>query len=175
MAWIVLAFFLLLIAPVRAGVILRQGAGEFKGAAGVMIWGVRAQIRFSLGRNGEGALRLAVSAGNSQLSLPRRKRKAGTGIRLLGLMLKSNGKKSALRRAVRVEAMDVRVRLGGGDAAALALGTGLLRSLNGLLPALRVRCVPGLGARTEIAVRCIAEARLGILLTAWLLARKGEK
>ena len=175
MAWIGLAFFLLLIAPVRAGVNVRLDSGGLRGAVGVMLWGVRGQVHWNLVRSAEGAVRLTAAFRNRQLPLPRRKKKAGAGMKLLGLMLKNNGKNHILRKVIRVNAFDIQARLGGDDAAALALGAGLLRSLNGLLPVLRLRCVPVLGGRTEIALRCIAEARLGILLIAWLLARKREE
>lgn len=174
MAWIGLAFFLLLIAPVRAGAVLRLDGGGSRGAVGMMLWGIRGQIHLSLGRSAEGALRLTATFRNRQFPLPRRKKKAGAGFKLLGLMLKNNGKNRFLRRGIRVNALDIRVRLGGEDAAALALGAGLLRSLNGLSPVLRLRCDPALAAHTEITLRCIAESRLGILLIAWFLGRKRE-
>lgn len=174
MAWIMMAFFVLFIAPVSVGTILRWEDGTLRGAVGVMLWGARAQISIRLNRNEEGKLLLTAAFRDKKFSLPRRKRKAGAGFKLLGLLLKSDGKNSVLRKAVRVKTLEVFLRLGGQDAAALALRTGFFRGLNVLLPILRLRCVPVLGGHTAVNARCIAEARLGILLTAWFFEQKKE-
>lgn len=176
MAWIMMAFFVLLITPVSVGIVFRWESDAPRGTVGVMVWGLRVQASILLGRNAEGKLLLTAAFRDKKLPLPHRKERKGKGIKMLSLMLKSDRKTNILRKAVRVNALDVSVRLGGQDAAALALGTGFFRSLNPLLPFLRLRCVPALGEKTALYARCIAEARLGILLTAWILVfgRKKE-
>ena len=61
MAWLGLFLFLLLIAPVRAGVRLIWDEKGPRGAAGLMVWGLREQVDFSLERNAAGNLRLGTS------------------------------------------------------------------------------------------------------------------
>ena len=94
--------------------------------------------------------------------------------KLLSLLLKSNGQEAALRKLVKVNTFIIALRLGGGDAAALALGAGALRALGGALPSLRFQCVPCLNGKTALRAVCIAEARLGILLVAWLLWKRAK-
>ena len=174
MAWLGLFLFLLLIAPVRAGVRLIWDEKGPRGAAGLMVWGLREQVDFSLERNAADNLRLTAAFHGKNLALPQRKNRAGLGIKLLGLLLKSNGKDAALGRLVRVNTLNVALRLGGGDAAALALGAGALRAVGRALPFPRFRCVPVLGGKTALHAVCIAESRLGILLVAWLIWKRGE-
>ena len=174
MAWLGLALFLLFIAPVRAGIRVQWDENGLRGAVGLMVWGLREQADFSFGRSAAGQLRLAAVFHGKSLPLPQGKNRAGLGLKLLGLLLKSNGKNAALRGAVRVNTLNVALRLGGGDAAALALGTGAFRALGNALPFLRFRCVPALGGKTALRAVCIAEARLGILLAAWIMWKRGQ-
>lgn len=175
MAWFGLALFLLFIAPVRAGVRVQWDENGLRGAVGLMVWGLREQADFSLGRGAAGQLRLTAAFRGKNLPLPQGKNRAGLGFKLLGLLLKSNGKNAALRGAVRVNTLNADLRLGGGDAAALALAAGTLRAVGSALPVLRFRCVPALGGKTALRAVCIAEARLGILLVAWLLWKKAKQ
>ena len=174
MFWWLTAVFLLLIAPVRAGVRVQWDENGLRGAAGLMVWGLREQADFSLARGAAGRLQLTAAFHGKSLPLPQRKSRAGLGMKLLGLLLKSNGKNAALRGAVRVNTLNVALRLGGGDAAALALTAGTLRAVGSALPFLRFRCVPALGGKTAFRAVCIAESRLGILLVAWLMWKRGQ-
>ncbi len=174
MAWMALGLFLLLIAPVRAGARVQWDEKGLRGAVGVMVWGLRGQIDVRGARAGEGGPRLTAAFRGKTVKLPRRKKRTGMGLKLLRLMLKSNGKGAALRRAVRVRTLEVFLRLWAMDAAALALGAGALRALGGAVPALRFRCVPDLGGKSGLRAVCIAEARLGILLAAWIIWKRGQ-
>ena len=173
MAWLGLALFLLLIAPVRAEARLVWDENGLRGAAGLMIWGLREQVDFSLNRSAAGALRLNAAFHGKSLTLPQGKNRAELGVKLLGLLLKSNGQEAALRKLVKVNTLDIALRLGGGDAAGLALGAGALRAVGGALPFLRLQCVPCLNGKTALRAVCIAEARLGILVAAGLLWKRG--
>ncbi|MBQ6960610.1 MAG: hypothetical protein IJP78_06505 [Clostridia bacterium] len=175
MVWLLTAVFLLLITPVRVGVRLQWDENGPRGAVGMMVWGLREQADFSLGRGAAGQLRLTAAFHGKSLPLPQRKNRAALGVKLLGRLLKSNGKNAALGRLVRVNAMNVALRLGGQDAAALALAAGTLRAIGGALPRLRFRCVPALGGKTALRAVCIAESRLGILLAAWIIWKRGQK
>ena len=172
-AWLGLMLFLLFIAPVRAGVKAQWDERGFKGAAGLMIWGLREQVDFSAVRNAAGVLRLTAAFRGKNLPLPPwKKGGAARLLKLLGLLLKSNGKNASLQRLVRVDTLRAVLRLGGEDAAVLALAAGALRAAGGALPFLRFQCVPSLGGKTALQAVCIAEARLGILLVAWLMWKK---
>ena len=175
MAWWLTAVFLLLIAPVRAGVRVQWDENGPRGAVGLMVWGMREQADFSLKRGTAGQLRLNAVFHGKSLPLPQRKNRVSFGMKLLGLLLKSNGKKAAMGQLIRVNTLNVALHLGGGDAAALALGTGALRAIGSAVPRLRFRCVPALGGKTALRAVCIAESRLGILLVAWLLWKKAEQ
>ena len=174
MVWIALALFILLISPVRAGVRIAWNENGLRGAVGLMIWGLRDQVDFSTGRSASGTLRLRLSFRGKSLPLPKSKGNGKKMLQLLGLMLKSNGNGADLKKLVRVNTLNVVLRLGGGDAAALALGAGALRALGGALPGLRFRCVPVLDGQTALRAVCIAESRLGILVMAWLIWKRGE-
>ena len=168
MAWLGLALFLLLIAPMRAGVRMQWDESGFRGAVGLMIWGLRDQVDVSGARNRAGQLRLTAAFRGKNLPLPKPKGGAGKMLKLVGLLLKSNGDGAALRKLVRVNTLRIALRLGARDAAALALCTGALRAVGGALPFLRFRCLPVLDGKTALHAVCIAEARLGTLLLAWI-------
>ena len=171
MAWIGTALFLLFITPVRAGIWVEWDGNRLRGAVGVTVWGIRGQAALT-GRRGDGGrLRIMAALGGRSVSLPSPHGKSGGAKKLLGL-LRHRDAWTPLRRAVQVTRLEAAVRLGGGDAAALALLTGLLRAVGGLLPGLRLRCVPVLGGKSGLRAVCIAEARLGILCTAWLMAKR---
>jgi hypothetical protein len=174
MAWLALGLFLLLIAPVRAGVRVQWDERGLRGAAGLMVWGLREQADFTLKRNAGGAPRLTAAFHGNNLTLPHGKNRAEVGVKLLGLLLRSNGQEAALRKVVRVNTLNIVLRLGGSDAAALALGTGALRAVGGALPFLRFQCAPVLNGKTSLRAACIAEARLGILLAAWIIWKRGQ-
>ena len=175
MGWISILLFLLLAAPVKAGARLQWEAGRLQGAVGVMVWGVRKQLTLRSTRGPDGKLLLSAAFQEKDVPLPPRMRRTGRGVKLLGLMLRSNGSDAALRRLVRVDTCELFLRLGGQDAAALALSAGFLRAAASLLPFLRFCCVPVLGGKTAVRAACIAEARLGILLAALLWIKREER
>ena len=178
MAWWMTAMFLLLITPVRLGAALRWEKGLPRAAVGVMVWGVSGQVFLRSGRDEKGKLRLTASVFGKETPVTPGKAKAGQGLRALWLSLRSNGRLSLLRYTVKIRVFDVSVRLGIEDAARAALAVGLIRALASAVPRLRLRCVPALGGQTAASLRCIADARLGILLAAallWRARRRGRK
>ncbi len=169
MAWAGIFLFLMLIAPVRVGARLRWEGELPRLAVGAMVWGARLQIDLKPVRSEGGRLRLAAQAGGKRIALPKRKKKAAQGLKALWLLLRANGAGARLRRMVKVRALEGTLRLGGQDAAALALTAGFLRSAAAALPFAHVRVDPALGGRSAVYARCIAETRLGILMAAGLL------
>lgn len=183
MAWLGIAVYLILTAPVRAGAILHWADGLPRFTVGVMVWGLRAKTELRLSRNEEGRLLLAAAFRDRPIPLPRRSPGGTRALKILGLMLKSGGRGAALRGLVKVRALEATVRVGGQNAAAMAVAVGLLRIVAAVLPVVRLRVLPALGAKSGVHARCITETRLGILVAAvllWLLsqrraARKEEK
>ncbi len=172
MRWILLGLFLLLISPIRIGAALRWTGGAPLLNVGVMIWGVRAQTSIRAERDTTGALLLTAAVGKRTFPLHPDRKNAGNGLKALALLLKSNTDRAAMRRLVQVRALDVFLQIGGENAAFIALAAGFLQALNPLLPQANIVCRPSFHGDTKALVRCIAEARLGILCVAWLRWRR---
>jgi len=126
------------------------------------------------------AVRWALRVWGVQIALPhfrarRRLPRSGLSLGALAPALR------LLKRAVRIQRLEIHV-LAGGDAAAAAVVTGLLRAADGLVPRVRIRCAPAWGRAGALRAKCILDARLGTLWTAALLgafllrrARKKEE
>ena len=175
MRWILLGLFLILITPVQVGAALRWTGHIPCLTVGVMIWGVRAQMEIHARRDTAGTLLLTATMGKRSLTLHPGGKNAGNGLKALGLMLKSNGDKAMLKKAVQVRALDAYLQIGGENAAFIAILTGFLQALNPLLPQANIVCRPSFHGSTKAYIRCIAEARLGILLAAWLRWRRTRR
>ena len=175
MRWMLLGLFLLLITPIRIGALARWAGHAPKLTVGVMVWGVRAQTELRFRRDEAGALRLTAGIGKRTVPLRLPGENAGNGLKALALLLRSNADRARLRKAVRVRALDVFLQIGGENAAFIALAAGFLQALNPLLPQAHIVCRPSFGGETKAYLRCIAEARLGILLAAWLRWRKERR
>ena len=175
MRWILLGLFLLFIAPIRIGAALRWTGGAPLLNVGVMIWGIRAQTSIRAERDTTGALLLTAAVGNRKLPLRPDRKNAGNGLKALALLVKSNTKRAALKKLVRVRTLDVFLQIGGENAAFIALATGFLQALSPLAPKAKIVCRPSFHDNTKAYLRCIAEARLGILLAAWLRWRRTQQ
>ena len=165
------AVFLLRITPVRLGAAAHWERGLPRAAVGVMLWGVAGRAAFYTSRDENGRLRLTASVFGKTVPLAPGKNRAGQGLRLLLMALRSNSRQPLLRYTVKVRCLEARMRLGCRDAAWAALAVGLIRAAAAAVPLLRVQCVPALGGQTEVHLRCIADARLGTLLAAALAGR----
>ena len=175
MRWILLGLFLILITPVQVGAALRWTGHMPSLTVGVMIWGIRAQMEIHARRDTAGTLLLTATMGKRSLTLRPGGKNAGNGLKALGLLLKSNGDKAMLKKAVQVRALDAYLQIGGENAAFIAILTGFLQALNPLLPQANIVCRPSFHGSTKAYIRCIAEARLGILLAAWLRWRRTQQ
>ena len=127
------------------------------------------------GRFRAGALLLTASVGKRSLTLRPVRRSAGNGLKTLALLVKSNTKRAALKKLVRIRTLDVFLQIGGENAAFIALATGFLQTLSPLAPKAKIVCRPSFHGDTKAYLRCIAEARLGILLAAWLRWRRTQQ
>ena len=175
MRWMLLGLFLLLITPLRVGAAARWTGHAPTLTVGVTVWGVRAQTEICFRRDEAGALLLTAGIGKKAIPLRLPGENAGNGLKALALLLRSNADRAMLRNAVRVSALDVFLQIGGQNAAFIALAAGFLQALNPLLPQANLVCRPSFGGETKAYLRCIAEARLGILLAAWLRWRKERR
>ncbi|MBR5110277.1 MAG: hypothetical protein IK099_08780 [Clostridia bacterium] len=175
MRWIGLGIFMLLIAPVQAGAVLRWEQGKLTLAAGIMVWGVRFQTLIEARRDTAGMLLMTATVGKKTLPLRPSGKNAGKGIKALRLMLRSNADRAALGKMIRVQAFDLFAQIGGRNAAFIALATGFLQALPPLLPFARIHCRPSFNGETKAFLRCIAGTRLGILWIAWLRWRRHQR
>lgn len=176
MAVFLILFYLVLITPVRFGAAVTwHGDSRAEGAAAALVWGVRVQLGLRLYRDEAGRLRL-ISAFHG------RQRRPGGSIRNLLTLLKALGRanisRALLKRGVQLTEFSVRAEVGGMDAAAVALCTGLLRALDALLPEAVINARPAFQGQGSFRARCIAEARLGTLIaigTLGFLSLKRQK
>ncbi len=175
MRWILLGLFLLLIAPIQVGAALRWSGYMPSLTVGVMVWGIRAQTEIRASRDAAGTLLLTAAVGKRSLTLRPGGKNAGNGLKALGLLLKSNGESAMLKKAVQVRTLDGSLQIGGENAAFIALATGFLQALSPLAPKAKIVCRPSFHDNTKAYLRCIAEARLGILLAAWLRWRRTQQ
>ena len=154
--------YLLLITPVRFGAAAAwHGGVRAEGAAAVLIWGVRVQAGFRVFRDETGKLRLFSDFRG-------RRHAAGdplpNALTLLKTLKRANISSTLLKKGVRLRALSAEAEVGGMDAAAVALCTGLLRALDALLPGVRIQARPVFQGSGGLRARCIAEARLGTLM-----------
>ena len=175
MRWILMGLFLVLITPVRVGAVLRWAGHLPSLTIGLMIWGIQAQTEIRARRDEAGALLLTAALGRRNMTLHPGGKNAGKGLKILGLLLKSNGDRAVFKKAVQVRALDAYLQIGGENAAFIAILTGFLQALNPLLPQANIVCRPSFHGSTKAYIRCIAEARLGILLAAWLRWRRTRR
>ena len=154
MAAVLTVLYILSITPLRLfGAVDRPGRG---GWAVLRIWGVPVRLDRMSAFKKPGGLRLSLPALRGAVPVLR-----------------------LLNRGISVKRLDVDIRLGGWDAAHLAVLTGLIRGVGGLWPRARLRCRPAWGQPTALRGTCILETRLGILWTAALAGliaqRRGRK
>lgn len=162
MAVFLIFLYLLLIAPVRFGAAAAwHGGCRAEGAAAVLVWGIRVQVGFRLFRDETGKLRLfSDHRGRRQAAhdpLP-------NALTLLKTLKRANVSRALLKKGVRLRALSAEAEVGGMDADAVALCTGLLRALDALLPGVRIQARPAFQGTGSLRVRGIAEARLGTLM-----------
>lgn len=157
MAVLLIALYLVWITPLRLSSGLRLIAPGRRVRLRLQVWGVGVPLRLPAHRKKK-----------RRLPGPSALRQALPALKLL-------------LRGLHVRRLEVAVRAGG-DAAAAAVLTGLLRTLNGLWPRARLRCDPAFGGESALRARCILDARLGTIGTAALLgafllwrARKKEE
>ena len=175
MRWLFLGLFLLLIAPVRVGAALRYDHNKPALMVGLTVWGVRVQSKIEARRDTAGTLLLNAAVGGKSLTLHPGGMNAGNGIKTLGLLLKSNGDRAALRKTIQLQVLDAYLQIGGENAAFIALAAGFLQALNALLPRANIVCRPSFNGDTKAYIRCIAGTRLGILCLAWLRWRRRQR
>lgn len=165
LAGALLLVFLIVIAPIRAGLLLCVDGGPIRGRVGLMIWGIRLQAGFFL-RQG----RWVLTVFGKELSLPSR---GGKRLSLLPLLLEK--RKRFPRRGIVLRRAVIWADVALENAAAGALLTGWMRFLSGALPGWRVlpRFCPG--GRSALRVCCIAESRLGILWAEYARLKRKKK
>lgn len=177
-AWVGIAAYLLLIAPIGLGLSVEIAGVESGCVAAVRVWGVRVQVRFRLGRDAAGRLRLL----SSRAGRPERQTR-GHGpalLRVLRAVAKGDKARLLLQKGISLRQLRIRAVIGGRDAARVARITGLFSALCACAPGLDASLRPDFQGKTRIHIRCIACTRLGTLLAACALGalsflRAGKK
>ena len=160
------ALFLVLIAPVKAGAALVWNQRNALGIKlGVMIWGVPLQMQISLKRNGKGEPYLERRFMGKARPLRPRGAKGKSGIKALKAI---GGARALLFRLIPVKKAYAFIQLGGENAALSAVLCGMLQILNALIPGVEIACRPRYGGEWGIKALCIAQARLGTLIAVGL-------
>ncbi len=176
---LLIALYLLLITPLRLGVWLHCEGVSPGAAVGVRVWGAPGRWRLTIGRGENGAPALLIN-GRAVRKTPQSRRKRKNARRVLYALLRADKARGLLLRGVQVELLTLRVQLGGGNAAAVALAAGALRAALCRVRRGDVRVTPAFGGGSALRGVCIVSARLGMLLVccaAGLLAyaRAGKK
>lgn len=168
--WLLILLYLILISPLRAGVVFSLGRGMPRAGLGIMIWGFSWQFHGALIRDKAGRLHLEASNGSGRKIRLRGLRGPSPSFgRLVRSFQKADRARALLRCSVHLESIRAAVEIGGGNAARTALWTGALMALGGILPPRTLLCRPAFGRESALRFHCIADARLGTLLTACLL------
>ncbi|MBR1583983.1 MAG: hypothetical protein IJ662_00400 [Clostridia bacterium] len=162
---LLLILYALWITPVKAGATLRLGGGPIRGEIGIMIWGLTVQGRYGMT---DGQFHLWIG----HKLLPTRKDRRVPKLPLLRHFFRSG---PLGIRPVTLQALEIQVDVGAQSAATAALLCGLLQAAGGVTPILRLQARPRPGQPSALRARCIAQGRLGILLSAYILAAKAQK
>ena len=178
MAGLLLLIYLALITPVKLGAAVSVGEGPPGAAVGVMLWGWKRVLQIHVRREA-GVPRLCAEMRGRSVRLPPAMDQ-GWVDKAVKAMLRALTCRQGARRILTLCVLDGVIRIGGEDAARVALLTGSVRAALDWLPMAEVRCVPAFGGASLVRLRCIARARLGTiwaagLRTALSMRRRGRK
>lgn len=160
-------FYLLLIAPVQAGIRIRYDRSP-DGLIGLRIWGIGLQVPLSLSRDENGQLHL-------ESSLPWKKKKKKKkekpgGLRRLftqaAAVIRADKARKLLQWGVTLESLKGEIHLHLENAAHTALLSSLCQLLSTLPEKARIHVFPSFSGPGRLHLQCIVRFRLGTLLTA---------
>ncbi len=166
--------YLLLIAPVRVGIVVSFAQGSApSGMLGVLVWGVGTQVDFAVARDDQGVLNLKFQTANGNKSGESDLSKTIASIaRVIKSLRIANISRSVFKASIHLKALQARAVVGLADAAQTALLTGLLQVLAakwGTRPGVRLRVDANFRGGSALYTRCIVHMRLGNILLACLL------
>lgn len=163
MPYVLVAAYVLLIAPMKVGLIVQWKKEKLSMTVGVMAWGIRRQFPFLLSRNDAGKMQLHVP----HFPFRRSRRKQKDLLTLLPRLLYVRKKISS---AIHVRHLQLESRLSLPTAASEAIYANLLTSLlYTLFPRGRFRIRPAFEENGGGTALCIVDFRLGTLLLAGIL------
>lgn len=163
MPYVLVAAYVLLIAPIQVGLLMQWKKGKLSMTVGVMAWGIRKQFPFLLSRNEMGKLKLHVPSFPFHRS--RKKRRD-----LLSLLPRLIYVRKKIKSAIHVRHFQVEARLSLPTAAGEAIYANIITSLLYMLfPNSCCRIRPAFEENGGGAALCIVDFRLGTLLWAGIL------
>lgn len=163
MPYVLIAAYVLLIAPMQVGLLLQWKKGKLSMTVGLMAWGVRKRFPFLLHRNEQGKLQLHIP--HFPIRRSRKKRKD-----LLSLLPRLIYVRKKIKSAIHVRHFQVEASLALPTAAGEAICATLLTSLlHMLFPHGRCHIRPAYKDTGGGTALCIVDFRLGTLLMAGIL------
>lgn len=163
MPYVLVAAYVLLIAPMRVGLLVQWKKGKLSMTVGVMAWGIRRQFPFLLSRNAQGKLQLHVPPFPFHRS--RKKRRD-----LLSLLPRLIYVRKKIKSAIHMRHFQLEARLSLPTAAGEAVTAAILANLlHTLFPHGRFHIRPAYKENGGGTALCIVEFRLGTLLLAGVL------
>ena len=170
-AGLLIFLYLLLITPICAGVVLGKEASFPRGAAGIMIWGIRYAVHFVGRRDETGKFYIKTTLPGKSMEKDHPLSAPSPGIfQFVKAFRASKGAWRILKKGVHIKAGALELILGGENAAFLALATGILQTLFSLSRRFSLRVYPLFQGKSDFRFRCIVEMRLGTLLAAGLFS-----
>lgn len=168
MAYLMIVGYLVLIAPIKVGLLVQWEKSRFSITVGLMLWGIRKQFPFLWQRSPEGKISLHAPF---PLSFKRRKRRKD----LLSLLPRLLYVRKKIRLGIHLRRFQLHALLSLPDAAQTAKMCGLLSAVFALLfPHGHSRFLPSFQGKNRGQGVCIIDFRLGTLLMAILLWKSHE-
>ncbi|MBR6185130.1 MAG: hypothetical protein IKQ41_02610 [Clostridia bacterium] len=175
MAWVLTILYVLLVSPLRAGILFRWKAGRADCRLGVLIWGARRTAEVKLRRDEKDYLGISLRSGRRERVFPLRFKRSGAWKN----RWRKPGFHFLLRRLLPLFSVKADLCLGFDNAAETALLCGALNGVGALLPRVRLRCKPRYNGASSLSLLCIATARLGTIIAlclwAWMIGRRAGR
>ena len=170
-AGLLVFLYLLLITPIRAGVVLGKERAFPRGAVGVMVWGIRYTVHFVGRRDETGKFYIKTT-------LPGKRREkerpfAAPSPKIFHFLKGIRASRWAwqmIKKGVHIQKGELHWILGGENAAAQALISGCLQAFFAFSRRFSLHLYPVFQGKSAFRFRCIVETRLGTLLAAGLLS-----
>lgn len=162
---LLVAVYLIFIAPVQVGFLCRWQGSALSFHVGISVWGIRKIFHFPLQRDAQGKLYLETPLPLKKRRKPKRARKDS-----LSLFIRLLHMRKRMHAFIQLQLFKVQAFVHLPDAADTALACGILSSLCGILfPHGDSRFVPLWQGQNKGRGVCILKGRLGTIAIAYLI------